>query len=257
MSPLSGTGPAQITLSANGAGYGPGAYRASIVIQSQNAMPQSITVPVMFVLGGATSGMTITSVGNAVFGERQGRARNAAVDLRQESGEDDRGGTVVSPKPYALGGVSAVVNGIAAPVLYVSPTQVNIQIPYEVGAGPAVLGVNNDGEIAGFAFQIAPSAPGILTDADGMLAPEATAQIGKVATMLLTGAGDLLGLPRTAFSTSPTSPVASGFKPALPLSLTVAGVPVFVQTAATAPGQLGVLQVNFIVPASVPPGRSR
>ena len=95
--------------------------------------------------------------------------------------------TVVSPKPYALGGVSAVVNGIAAPVLFVSPTQVNIQIPYEAGAGPAVLGLNNDGEIAGFAFQMAPAAPGIRTDADGMLAPQATVQTGKVATLFLTG----------------------------------------------------------------------
>jgi uncharacterized protein (TIGR03437 family) len=34
----------------------------------------------------------------------------------------------------------------------------------------------------------------------------------------------------------------------------VAGVPAFVQTAATAPGQVGVLQVNFIVPDSTPTG---
>jgi uncharacterized protein (TIGR03437 family) len=146
------------------------------------------------------------------------------------------------------------VNGIAAPLLAVSPTQVNIQIPFEVGAGPAVLGLTNDGEVAGFAFQMGPAAPGILTDADGMVAPQSKAQIGKVATMFLTGAGDFLGLPRTAFSTSAASPVANGSKPALPLSLTVAGVPAFVQIAAMAPGQLGVLQVNFIVPASVPTG---
>ena len=87
VSPLSGTGPAQITLSANGAGYGPGAYRASIVIQSQNALPQSITVPVMFVLGGATSEMAHHLDRQRVFGERQRRAGHAALDLRQEPGE--------------------------------------------------------------------------------------------------------------------------------------------------------------------------
>jgi uncharacterized protein (TIGR03437 family) len=254
VSPLSGTGPAQITLSANGAGYGPGAYRASIVIQSQNAQPQSITVPVMFVLGGATSGMAITGIGNAFSASDKGAPGMLLSIYGKNLAKEPVEAAVISPKPYELGGVSAVVNGIAAPILAVSPTQVNIQIPYEVGAGPAVLGLNNNGEIAGFAFQVAPAAPGILTDADGMVAPQATAQIGKIATLLLTGAGDLVGLPRTAFSTSPTASLANGFKPALPVSLTVAGVPAFVQTAATAPGQVGVLQVNFIVPDSTPTG---
>ena len=39
------------------------------------------------------------------------------------------------------------VNGVAAPLDYVSPGQLNIQIPYEVGAGPAVLGVNVNGAV--------------------------------------------------------------------------------------------------------------
>jgi hypothetical protein len=48
-SKLSGIGPSQITLTASGAGFEPGVYRGTIVIQSPNAMPQSISVPVMFV----------------------------------------------------------------------------------------------------------------------------------------------------------------------------------------------------------------
>src|ERR1019366_2563489 len=47
-----GTGPATITLTANGAGFEPSAYRATITIQSPNAVPQVLNVPVMFVLGG-------------------------------------------------------------------------------------------------------------------------------------------------------------------------------------------------------------
>jgi uncharacterized protein (TIGR03437 family) len=122
-----------------------------------------------------------------------------------------------------------------------------------VGAGPAVVGVNNDGEIAAYAFQVAPAAPVILT-AEGMVSPTATVQIGKASSLFLTGAGDLLGLPTTAFTTNPAASVTAGFKPALPVSVTVAGIPVFVQTAATAPGQAGVLQVVFVLPASVPTG---
>jgi len=33
------------------------------------------------------------------------------------------------PLPLTMGGVSATVNGVAAPLLYVSPSQLNIQIP--------------------------------------------------------------------------------------------------------------------------------
>ena len=56
------------------------------------------------------------------------------------------------------------MNNLAAPLLYVSPTQLNIQIPYEAGAGPAVLGITNNGQVAGFEFQIAPSAPAPVTN---------------------------------------------------------------------------------------------
>ena len=39
--------------------------------------------------------------------------------------------------PQSADGVSATVNGYPANLLYISLQQVNIQIPYEVGAGPA------------------------------------------------------------------------------------------------------------------------
>ncbi len=55
LSQLSGNGPASITLTANSTGFEPGAYRATIVIQSQNAVPQYINVPVMFVLGASST----------------------------------------------------------------------------------------------------------------------------------------------------------------------------------------------------------
>ena len=155
VSQLSGTGPAQITLTALGSGYEPGAYKATIVIQCAGAAPQYIDVPVIFVLGASVSGTTITGVANAasfkasfspgmllsVFGANLSNATQSAAG---------------SPLPYSVAGVSATVNGVAAPVFYASPTLLNIQIPYAEGAGPAVLGINNNGQIAGFQFQYRP-----------------------------------------------------------------------------------------------------
>src|SRR4029077_2234150 len=47
------------------------------------------------------------------------------------------------PLPLSMGGFSATVNGVSAPVYYVSPTFVTIQIPYEAPSGtPVTLTVN-------------------------------------------------------------------------------------------------------------------
>ena len=64
-SQLAGVGPGQITLRASGDGFAPGAYRATVVLQSQNTVPQYVTVPVTFVLGASGSGTTISSAVNA------------------------------------------------------------------------------------------------------------------------------------------------------------------------------------------------
>jgi uncharacterized protein (TIGR03437 family) len=248
-SQFSGTGPAEIALTASGAGFEPGAYRATLVIQSPSAVPQSIDVPIMFVLGSNTSGAAIGAVANpatysaavspgmlvAVFGTNLASAASTA------SG---------SPLPYSLGGVSAAVNGIAAPLAYVSPTQVNLQIPYEVGAGPAVLGIDNNGQIAGFQFQVSASAPGIFADANGSLSPTPAVLRAGTTTLLMVGAGEVTNLIRTAYS--PSS--AATYKPLLPLSVTVGGVPVFLETVGLAPLQFGVTQVKFTLPPSVPAG---
>jgi hypothetical protein len=69
---LSGTGSGQIVLTASGFGFEPGAYRAWIVIQSQNAQAQTVSVPIMFVLGAAGSSMSIASVANPASGETTG-----------------------------------------------------------------------------------------------------------------------------------------------------------------------------------------
>ena len=58
----------------------------------------------------------------------------------------------------------AMVNGVSAPLYYVSPGFLNIQIPYETGARPTVVGVDNNGQEASYSLTVTPSAPGIFTD---------------------------------------------------------------------------------------------
>jgi uncharacterized protein (TIGR03437 family) len=67
--------------------------------------------------------------------------------------------------PTTLAGTSATVNGVAAPLLYVSPNQINAQLPWMgfAGAGPASLVLTAPGGTAYFGFQMDYVAPGLFT----------------------------------------------------------------------------------------------
>jgi len=253
LSQLSGTGSGTVTLTANGTGFEPGAYRATIVFQSQNAVPQYINVPVMFVLGGSTIGTAVTAVSNTASGKTSVSpgmllavyGNFLATPTATASG---------NPLNYSLAGVSAFVNGLAAPVTYASPSQLNVQVPYSAGAGPAVLGINNNGQIAGFSFQMSPASPGIYADANGNLVPNPLVKAGTALALYVTGTGEVSPALKTAYSPAAGTALANLPVPVLPLSVTVAGQPAFVEFAGITPGLIGVTQVNILVPSSTPLG---
>jgi uncharacterized protein (TIGR03437 family) len=253
VSQLAGVGSALVTLRASGVGFEPGVYRATIVLQSQSTVPQYINVPVIFVLGGSTSGTMITAVTNS-YSYQAAASPGMLLSVFGSQLANAPQATSGSPLPYSAGGVTATINGIAAPLLYVSQNLLNIQVPFEVGAGTAVVGINNNGQIAGFQFQIAPAAPGIIADATGSVFPTASARQGAIATILITGAGEVSPALKTAYVPSLTTPLSAQPRPVQGVSVTVGGVPAFIQNAGLAPGIIGTTQVNFIVPSSVPAG---
>jgi uncharacterized protein (TIGR03437 family) len=252
LSQYSGTGPASITLTALASGLEPGVYRASVVFQSDNAVPQYITVPVMFI-NGASGGSSISGVTNAesysvaaspgmimaVFGAGLASAPQQVPAL---------------PLPYSMAGVSVTINGLPAPLYYVSPTQINVQVPYEAGAGPAVLGVNNQGQISGIQFQISPSAPGIVTDGSGNVNPTPAAATGSIGVLYVTGDGVVTPGLQDGFSPPGGTPLQLLPHSLLPFSVTVGGVQSFLEFVGITPGIVGLTQVNFVIPGSVPPG---
>ena len=81
------------------------------------------------------------------------------------------------------------------------------------------------------------------------MAGQATVQQGGLATLYITGAGEVAPALPTAYA-----PPVAGYQLLQPLSVTVGGVPAFIQYAGLAPGLVGLAQVNIIVPASVPVG---
>src|SRR6202000_2637171 len=110
--------------------------------------------------------------------------------------------------------------------------------------------VNNNGQISGYQFQIAPSAPGIVADADGNISPNATTQQGATALLYVTCDGDVPPALQPVFPPDGSATVKSR----LPFSVTVGGEQVFLDSVGIMPGSVGLTQVKFVVPKSVPPG---
>jgi uncharacterized protein (TIGR03437 family) len=159
------------------------------------------------------------------------------------------------PLPSDMAGVSVTINGLPAPFYYVSPGQLNLQIPYEAGVGPATLVVNNNGQTASQAFTIASLAPGIFTDENGVVVPFGSAAPGDTITLYITGAGLVTPSVATGAGPDPSTPLANLPAPVQNTTMTVGGVAVDNITFVGIPwGLVGAVQVNYQVPSGLAPG---
>jgi uncharacterized protein (TIGR03437 family) len=158
------------------------------------------------------------------------------------------------PLPKFLAGFEAWVNGVPAPLYYVSPGQVNIQIPYETQAGRATLTIGNPYENVDYRLNVSDTAPGIFTFADGSINPSRTARAGQEVILYVTGEGKVAPSLATGRAPAYGTPVAQLPTPQLPVSVTVGGLPAQVDFAGIPSGLVGVTQVNFTIPPDLAPG---
>jgi len=155
------------------------------------------------------------------------------------------------PLPLSMAGVAATVNGVAAPLYYVSPSQLNIQIPYDIAANStATLAVNNNGQVTSQTFQIAAMAPGIFADQNGVAVPFGSASRGQVVTLFVTGTGAVSPAISTGAAPSLTTPILSLPKPAQNTTVTVGNLPAQIQFIGIPYGLVGVTQINYQVPVN-------
>jgi uncharacterized protein (TIGR03437 family) len=254
VSPLSGSGAAELSLRASGAALSNGVYDATLVIQSTNAVPQAAMVRVVFAVGPSFATI-VDSVSNAAASNPL-TAPGAMVRVTGSNlARSKKAGTIVfdalSP---TLDGVSATVNGIAAPLYSIAPGELVLQVPYETTAGPAVLGINNNGQIAAFVFQVNVAAPELFKTANGFLAPTSTASQGQTIAAFMTGDGDVTPFLQTGGSPTQGTTAADLPGPGLPVSVKVGALKAPVTFAGIVPGLVGVTQFNFTVPLGTPVG---
>jgi uncharacterized protein (TIGR03437 family) len=182
--------------------------------------------------------------------------------------------------PQTLFGLRVYVNGIEAPLLFASPTQANIQIPWEVaGLTQATLAVTRNAASQAITIPLGSYAPGLFTMNQGgtgqaaaiiagtsaIPAPVATfpgsrpIHHGEFLALFGTGLGPL---DRLDVSTGNLTPPPGYYETnggplrnttTTPL-VTVGSVPATVQFSGFAPNLVGVYQVNVLIPDGAPVG---
>jgi len=152
--------------------------------------------------------------------------------------------------PTSLGGVQVLVNGAAIPLLYVSPSQINAEIPAplsDMDSG-VIQVINNAAMLPDFRIWVAASDFGIFLGAinqDGAVnSPSNPAKAGSIVSVWATGFGNAAGPVDGAVATVANNRCGS-------CTISVGGsAPETVVYAGAAPGLIdGVMQINFVVPA--------
>jgi uncharacterized protein (TIGR03437 family) len=172
------------------------------------------------------------------------------------------------PLPATLEGVSVTVNGQAAPLFYVSPGQINIQVPFEVSGSRATVQVNNGGTVSNeVPIPLSPSSPGVYSYADGqspnraiilhsdgvtLVTPQNPARTGEIVVIYATGLGALNpAVPSGAGN--PASPLARATDPLIQV-LFGGAVATNVTFVGGAPFFAGLNQINVAIPGDSPRG---
>jgi len=168
------------------------------------------------------------------------------------------------PLTNILSGTQVMIGGIAAPPLYVSPAQINFQVPWELaGQSQATVVVRTPlGVSTAQSVSLSSAAPGLfaangsgngqadVVTLDGNIATTATpATRGKFVMIYCTGLGAVSNQPATGTA------VTDGSSPTIKTpTVTMGGLPATVSFAGLAPGYVGVYQINVVVPGAVTPG---
>jgi len=274
-------GGAYLAVSVNPAGLPVGTYTGTLTVYGSGPAVGNTNITVTLIVSGpAVKGVsnsasfaggpvapgemvTLFADPTSAFGPAQG------VPLSSDQ-------IVNSRLPTVLGGVQVYFNGIAAPLIFVSATQINTVVPYEV-AGTSNLTVSvvyNGLTTAPFALRLADAQPALFTATATGVGQGAVGQYdargnylgmnsasnpvvrGNVVTLYVTGEGKtqnaVTGLITAAQATAPYTP-----QPMLTPSVLIDGQPATVTFFGEVPGVVaGMMQVNVIVPNSARSGMS-
>ncbi|MBI2688570.1 MAG: hypothetical protein HYX27_19890 [Acidobacteria bacterium] len=264
------TTPATISISVQPAGLTPGTYSGIVTVIS-SITGESRSAEVTLTVTGPVAPSVRTTVHGATR-ELSALTPGMIVSVMGNSMGPSPGvrGTIAGSGAFETfyGGYRVLFDGIPAPILYISSTQIDTIVPYALaGRANVRVEVENSGvRSSPLNLLFSPdAAPGLFTlDSTGrgqaaalnqngsINGPGNPASLGSVLVLYATGEG-------------PTQPMGQEGriilndlrKPILPVSVNIGGVPVEVLYAGSAPGQVaGLMQVNVRLGDNVPRGNA-
>ncbi len=171
------------------------------------------------------------------------------------------------PLPTVLADSCLTVNGVVIPMQFVSPTQINAQLPFQVSGNADVVLRTPGGVSDALRISILPAAPSVFRAGSAgpltglativrasngdFVTPSNPVHPSDRLTIYLTGMGQTI--PEVpAGAPAPSDPLSSAL---LPATVMLGGTPLFVDFAGLTPGGVGVYQINVTVPfKGVPTG---
>ena len=274
VSPASGSGAGTLTLGINTAGFSAQTYNGAVSVTASGAANSPQTIAVTLTVTAAGPSVVVSAVVNSASWTGGTVAPGELVTI---------GGSLLGPSTGVSGGIDPVsgklvtrlagttvtFNGVAAPLLYTSGTQINAIVPYEVaGCSQVTVQVQFQSSTSvGMSLPCASAAPGIFTfsatgtgqaaaaNQDGTFNdPSSPAPRGSYVTLYFTGGGQTnpAGVTGSITGTSVLKWLAQG------ATVTVAGKPGAVAFDGDAPTFVdGVLQLNVQLSQDTPSGAAQ
>jgi len=157
--------------------------------------------------------------------------------------------------PVNVGGVTVTVNGQLAPLYYVSPGQINFQVPWEVGTGTASVVVSANGLASSAAsVQVVSAGPGLnqyIQNYPAYSINSSTNPIAAGGTIIayVTGSG-----PVSPPQTDGALPSGGTVNVSSTCTATIGSQSAFVGFCGLQPNSVGLVQVNITVPGALATG---
>jgi len=257
--------PANLGITVNPSGLAAGGYRGRVAITASGAANSPATMVVELAVaapqinrGGLCNGASFACDVTITLGS------GSIASMFGKNLASDTASATALPLPTTLAGTQVVVNGNPVPLFYVSPTQINLQIPPNLEGTTVTIQVRS-GNITSVntTLAIALAAPGIFTvdssgkgqgailnEDFGLNAPGRAAAPGSLILIYATGLGALTP-PLAAGQPGGTNPLNLCVNTAV---VTIGGQNAEVLFCGAAPGFVGLYQINARIPAATTPG---
>jgi uncharacterized protein (TIGR03437 family) len=234
-----------------------GGYSGSIRVTPNSAAIAPITIPVYLNIGTDTPFAVRNGVVNGASFASGVIAPGSLFSIFGEALAASNGFAPSLPLPVSLNNVQVLINGTAVPLVFVSPGQINAQVPFTVPVGRANIelvrnGVRSVPVVVDVAqtlpgiFLVPPTNFGAIQNQSGRANTAADpARVGEAIVVYMTGLGAVTNAPAPG-AASPSNPLATT---TLPVTASIGGRPATVEFAGLTPGFVGLGQVNIRVPA--------